>query len=111
MKRIPSLDGLRAISVSLVLVGHLARSGRMPQFLATYASSGVHMFFVISGFLITTILLNEHTRSSTINLREFYFRRAYRILPAAGAFMLFALVAYWHELQWFDIAAMFLYLM
>ena len=111
MKRIPSLDGLRAISVSLVLIGHLAHSGRTPQFLAVYANSGVRMFFVISGYLITTILLNEHTRSSTIILREFYMRRAYRILPAAGAFMLFALVAYWREFRWIDAWAMFLYLL
>ncbi len=110
MKRIPSLDGLRAISVSLVLIGHLARSGRTPRFLAVYAYSGVLMFFVISGYLITTILLNEHIRTSAINLREFYVRRAYRILPAAGVFMAFATVRYWHEMRWVDIGAMFLYL-
>ncbi|MGB7151397.1 MAG: acyltransferase [Terriglobales bacterium] len=111
MKRIPSLDGLRAISVSLVLAGHLGHAGYTPQFLSVYANSGVRMFFVISGYLITTILLNEHTRTSTINLREFYIRRAYRILPAAVVFMLFASVAYWHELRWIDIGAMFLYLL
>src|SRR5882672_1214917 len=110
MKRIPSLDGLRAISVSLVLIGHLARAGYTPDFLKVYAASGVRMFFVISGYLITTILLREHARTSTIDLREFYIRRAYRILPAAAVFMLFATVAYWHELRWIDIGAMFLYL-
>ncbi len=110
MKRIPSLDGLRAISVSLVLIGHLARAGHTPQFMATYAGAGVRVFFVISGYLITTILLNEHARTSTINLREFYIRRAYRILPAAGVFMLFAMIVYWHELTWINIAAMLLYL-
>jgi peptidoglycan/LPS O-acetylase OafA/YrhL len=110
MKRIPSLDGLRAISVSLVLVGHLARAGHTPQLLSVYANSGVRMFFVISGYLITTILIKEHARTSTINLREFYIRRAYRILPAALVFMLFATVAYWRELRWIDVGAMFLYL-
>jgi peptidoglycan/LPS O-acetylase OafA/YrhL len=68
------------------------------------------MFFVISGYLITTLLLKEHSQTSTICLRQFYVRRAYRILPAAGVYMLFALVAYWHEFRWFDIAAMLLYL-
>ena len=68
------------------------------------------MFFVISGYLITTILLSEHARTSTINLKEFYIRRAYRILPAAGTFMLFATVAYWHTFRWIDLGAMFLYL-
>ena len=110
MKRIPSLDGLRAISVSLVLIGHLARSGRTPHFMEVYAYSGVSMFFVISGYLITTILLSEHVRTGTISLREFYIRRAYRILPAAGAFMTFATVMYWHEMRWVDIGAMLLYL-
>jgi peptidoglycan/LPS O-acetylase OafA/YrhL len=110
VKRIPSLDGLRAISVSLVLIGHLTRAGRASEFLMVYANTGVRMFFVISGYLITTILLNEHARSATINLREFYVRRAYRILPAAGVFMLFVSVVYWHELRWIDIGAMFLYL-
>lgn len=110
MKRIPSLDGLRAISVLLVLIGHLARAGHTPDILKVYAASGVRMFFVISGYLITTILLNEHARTSAINLREFYIRRAYRILPAAAVFILFATVAYWHELRWIDIGAMFLYL-
>jgi peptidoglycan/LPS O-acetylase OafA/YrhL len=110
VKRIPSLDGLRAISVSFVLIGHLARAGYTPDALKVYAGSGVRMFFVISGYLITTILLNEHSRTSTINLREFYLRRAYRILPAASTFMLFATVMYWHELRWIDIGAMFTYL-
>ncbi len=82
MKRIPSLDGLRAISVSLVLIGHLARAGHTPDILKGYAASGGRMFLVISGYLITTILLNDHSRSSAINRREFYIRRAYRILPA-----------------------------
>ena len=111
MRRIPSLDGLRAISVSLVLIAHASRAGHTPGFLAIYAIPGVRMFFVISGYLITTILLNEHGRTSTINLREFYIRRAYRILPAAGVFMLVVSVVYWHELQWIHIAAMWLYLL
>ena len=111
MKRIPSLDGLRAVSVSLVLIGHLARSGRIPQVLSVYAGSGVRMFFVISGYLITTILLSEHARTSTIHLREFYIRRAYRILPAAGVFMVFALAVYWREFRWIDVWAMVFYLL
>jgi peptidoglycan/LPS O-acetylase OafA/YrhL len=109
VKRIPSLDGLRAISISLVVVGHLTKAGPVPKFLANYAGTGVRIFFVISGYLITTILLDEHAQTSTINLRQFYVRRAYRILPAAAAFMLFAFVMYWHDLRWYDIGAMVLY--
>jgi peptidoglycan/LPS O-acetylase OafA/YrhL len=110
MKRIPSLDGLRAISVLAVILGHLVRSHVVPEFFHAYSHLGVRIFFVISGYLITTILLKEHDQTSTINLREFYIRRAYRILPAAGVYMLFALVGYWHELRWYDIWAMLLYL-
>ncbi len=111
MKRIPSLDGLRAISVSLVLIGHLAHSGLLPAFLATYAGTGVKMFFVISGYLITTILLQERSRTSSINLGQFYIRRGYRILPAAGVFILFACLAYWRDLHWYDMCAAIFYLM
>ena len=81
VKRIPSLDGLRAISISLVLAGHLTKAGPVPKFMANYAGTGVRIFFVISGYLISTILLNEHSQTSTINLRQFYIRRVYRILP------------------------------
>ena len=78
--------------------------------MANYAGTGVRIFFVISGYLITTILLNEHSQTSTIDLRQFYIRRAYRILPAAAVFMLYAFVMYWHDLRWYDIGAMLLYL-
>jgi peptidoglycan/LPS O-acetylase OafA/YrhL len=110
MNRIPSLDGLRAISVSLVLFGHLARAGHTPSSMSVYAGAGVQMFFVISGYLITTILLKEHHRTATIDLRQFYIRRAYRILPPASVFMLFVLVMYWRQFRWIDIGAMLLYL-
>jgi peptidoglycan/LPS O-acetylase OafA/YrhL len=110
MKRIPSLDGLRAISIALVCIAHLTHVKMVPEFFGAYAITGVQIFFVISGYLITTLLLNERSQTSTINLRQFYIRRAYRILPAAAIFMLFAFIVYGHELRWYDIAAMLLYL-
>jgi peptidoglycan/LPS O-acetylase OafA/YrhL len=111
VKRIPSLDGLRAISILLVVLGHLAKSGHAPQiFWQYYATTGVRIFFVISGFLITTILSNERTETSTISLRTFYVRRAYRIFPAALVFMLIMVVAYWRDFRWYNIAAAFFYL-
>lgn len=110
VKRIPSLDGLRAISIALVVVGHLAKSGHAPRiFWDIYSALGVKIFFVISGYLITTILLREQERTSRINLREFYIRRAYRIFPAALVFMLIAFAVYWRELRWYDMAAAMLY--
>ena len=110
VKRIPSLDGLRAISIILVVAGHVAYSGLAPRVLAQYANLGVRIFFVISGYLITTILLGEHSRTGTIRLREFYIRRAYRIFPAALCFIFAIIVLYWHSLRWFDIGAALLYL-
>jgi peptidoglycan/LPS O-acetylase OafA/YrhL len=82
----------------------------VPSFFSYYALTGVQIFFVISGYLITTLLLSEHGQTSTIDLRQFYIRRTYRILPAAAVYMLFALTVYRHELRWYDIAAMLLYL-
>jgi len=110
VKRIPSLDGLRAISISLVVIGHLAYSGHAPKFLEQYANLGVRIFFVISGYLITTILLGEHARTGTISLRDFYIRRAYRIFPAAMCFIFTITLLYWHTLRWYDIGAALLYL-
>ena len=85
-KRIASLDGLRTISIGLVLIGHLAGTRFFPltqeagDFFAL-AETGVLIFFVISGFLITTLLLHELDKSGRINLLKFYFRRTLRIFP------------------------------
>jgi peptidoglycan/LPS O-acetylase OafA/YrhL len=110
VKRIPSLDGLRAISISLVIVGHFFQEHGWIGVCSGYANTGVRIFFVISGYLITTLLLREHEKSSTIHLREFYVRRAYRILPAALVFTIPVLIFYSHELHWYQAAAALLYL-
>ena len=87
MDRIPSLDGLRALSIFLVLALHsLQRLGfthNVPWFWAGIfnGGTGVFIFFVISGYLITSLLLREHEKRGSISLRGFYFRRAMRILP------------------------------
>lgn len=81
IKRIPSLDGLRAVSVSLVVFSHLV--GTLPFHLENAIGNlGVRVFFVISGFLITSILIAEVEKTSTLNLPKFYFRRTLRIFPA-----------------------------
>jgi peptidoglycan/LPS O-acetylase OafA/YrhL len=107
--RIPSLDGLRAISISLVVAGHWAELRYHSDIAGAFANLGVRIFFIISGFLITTLLLKEHEKTSTIGLREFYVRRAYRILPAAIAFMLPVFVIFWGQLRWYHMAAAALY--
>lgn len=86
-KRIPSLDGLRAISVLLVVFTHFV--GELPLAInRAMGNLGVRFFFVISGFLITSILLAEFNKTATINLTKFYFRRTLRIFPAFYFYLL-----------------------
>ncbi|MBO0864934.1 MAG: acyltransferase, partial [Mycobacterium sp.] len=73
---IPALDGLRAVAVVLVLADHGGIPGMSGGFL------GVDIFFVLSGFLITSLLLDELGRSGRIDLAGFWIRRARRLLPA-----------------------------
>ena len=73
---IPGLDGLRALAITAVLIYHLA-----PQVLGG-GFIGVDIFFVVSGFLITTLLLRELAKNKRINLPRFWLRRARRLLPA-----------------------------
>jgi len=83
-QRIPSLDGLRAVSITLVLIGHVAGvKGVFGQSVFTndLAATGVGLFFVISGFLITGLLRDEYVNGGTISLRNFYLRRFLRIFP------------------------------
>jgi peptidoglycan/LPS O-acetylase OafA/YrhL len=94
--RLPSLDGLRAISIALVIACHAvkvakAALGRLPYgmgMIEDWGSVGVTTFFVISGFLITTLLCEEEFENGRINLRAFYTRRAFRILPAYWTYLL-----------------------
>ncbi len=110
MNRIPSLDGLRATSIVLVVVGHWAELRYHSDVAGAFANLGVRIFFIISGYLITTLLLKEHGKTSTISLAQFYVRRAYRIFPAAIAFMLPVFFLFRHELRWYHMAAAALYL-
>jgi len=81
---IPSLDGLRAISVTLVILLHKG----VPYVPNVH---GVLTFFVLSGFLITWLLLNESERTGTVSIRNFYLRRALRIFPAFYVFWFLSL--------------------
>lgn len=83
-KRIPSLDGLRAISIVMVVLGHMTGTAGLPVRWLPFAwgGLGVTVFFVISGYLITSLLLKEQERTGSISLRMFYFRRTLRIFPA-----------------------------
>jgi peptidoglycan/LPS O-acetylase OafA/YrhL len=97
-RHIPSLDGLRALSVFLVIVLHtllrntLYKSIPFPLRLVGNGALGVFIFFVISGYLITTLLLREQEKTSAISLKSFYLRRAFRILPPLYAYVIFLAV-------------------
>jgi peptidoglycan/LPS O-acetylase OafA/YrhL len=89
--RFGSLDGLRAISVAAV-IWHHSSSGIITASWAQHGHQGVTLFFAISGFLITTLLLRERERRGTIDLRAFYMRRALRIFPLYYAVLLLYVV-------------------
>ena len=110
MKRIPSLDGLRAISIALVMVAHLAKWKHVSlPVMEGYGALGVHVFFVLSGYLITNLLLKEQERTSSIRLSDFYARRAFRIFPAAFVFLAVVVGLYWREMHWTHVAAAVFY--
>jgi peptidoglycan/LPS O-acetylase OafA/YrhL len=76
-KYFPSLDGLRALSVFLVMFNHV--HAHAPSWI--YGPLGVDVFFVLSGFLITTLMLREKELTGDVSLRGFYTRRFFRIIP------------------------------
>lgn len=79
--RFPAFDGIRAIAAVMVLVFHFA--GPVGVFLSGWL--GVHLFFVLSGFLITTLLLREERAQGRVSLADFWIRRLLRIVPAYWA--------------------------
>jgi peptidoglycan/LPS O-acetylase OafA/YrhL len=85
----PALDGLRGLAVLAVLTAHsgLLKSGA--------ASVGVDVFFVLSGFLITSLLIGEWDGSGRISLKDFYARRALRLLPALVVFLVVVTAGFW----------------
>ena len=81
------LNGLRAIASITVVIGHIElikNNNKLDNYLSAienWGSLGVNLFFVLSGFLITTLLLREKKAEQTINLKNFYIRRILRIWP------------------------------
>lgn len=89
--RLASLDGWRALCICMVLCSHadLPPTVKWPSYVAPLfdGNLGVRFFFVISGFLITYLLLREQEARGRISLRHFYIRRALRILPVYFAYL------------------------
>ena len=110
MGRNPLIDGFRGLSIALVIAGHLMQfrfqdylrpppitiftfpADFIPQLPFNFGyllgDIGVNLFFIISGFLITSLLLHEERMRGSINVRAFYTRRIFRILPAFYAYLL-----------------------
>ena len=80
--RLPSLDGLRALSIGLVLFAHSHPPEKFEKVAFYCGNLGVRIFFVISGFIITWLLLQEAKSNGGISLKDFYIRRIARIFPA-----------------------------
>jgi peptidoglycan/LPS O-acetylase OafA/YrhL len=89
LRRFPALDGLRAIAALMVVAFHYDRTvGWLSGWI------GVQVFFVLSGFLITTLMLREESRNGDISIRDFLLRRLFRIVPVYLV-VLFIAVSIW----------------
>lgn len=98
-RRILELDGLRAVAVIFVVAHHLYNySGSFPgvdwlkKSMGFLGLFGVHLFFVISGFIITKLLIRENDGGGCISLRAFYVRRFFRIVPPFAVYLAFLLI-------------------
>lgn len=109
--RIHSLQGLRAICITFVVLAHLSGTHHCFHWLVVerYGNLGVRIFLVLSGYLITSQLVKERTTTGSISLKTFYARRAYRIFPAAYVFMLAAIATHWNVLSATNIATALTY--
>ena len=93
--RILELDGLRAFAVVAVVLYHMSQfSGALPKgeglasrLISELGNGGVRIFFVISGYIITTLLLREKERAGTVLIGNFYVRRFFRIVPPLAVFL------------------------
>jgi peptidoglycan/LPS O-acetylase OafA/YrhL len=81
-ERWPALDGLRGVAILLVILAHT-----LGDLFLVGGMVGVTLFFVLSGFLITNLLIEERENTGRIDLKAFYARRALRLLPALGIYL------------------------
>ena len=100
--RIPELDGLRGVSILLVFLSHAWLQKYIP------GGFGVAIFFFISGFIITKLMLGEYEESASISMIAFYLRRAFRLMPALIVFTIICMgvLSYSNvSFGWLEIAA------
>lgn len=103
---LPSLDGWRAVAITLVILGHLKFMFNLDalyyKFAETliYAELGVKIFFVLSGFLITSILLKEYINYKKINITLFFLKRFFRIIPVLYLYLFVVFIlSYYYQLN------------
>lgn len=89
---LPSLDGLRGVAIIMVVLSHLVNTSRFYYDTVFNGHLGVLVFFVLSGFLITTLCIKEKVITKDISLKNFYIRRVLRIFPVAYLFILVVII-------------------
>ena len=90
-RHVPELDGLRGIAIIVVLVHH-----QLTTFSLKGGFLGVDLFFVLSGFLITGLLLSEFEHTGSISIRKFYMRRVLRLGPALALYLIACVIVAYH---------------
>ncbi|MFZ6655990.1 acyltransferase family protein [Undibacterium sp. TJN19] len=104
--RLQALDGLRAVSIALVFFSHAGFGHVVPGGL------GVTIFFFISGFIISRLMLSEWDASGTMNIRHFYMRRLFRLTPALLVFVVISLALMaiaGDDWKWAEVGSVFFY--
>ena len=105
-QRVLALDGLRAVSILLVLFSHAWLGHIVPGGL------GVTIFFFISGFIITRLMIEEWDSTGTISIKKFYIRRFFRLMPALFVFVLLSLLVMKTaqvQWRWVELLSVFFY--
>jgi peptidoglycan/LPS O-acetylase OafA/YrhL len=90
-RHLPALDGLRGIAIIAVLIHH-----QLTTFALKGGFLGVDLFFVLSGFLITGLLVSEFENTGSVSFRKFYMRRVLRLGPALGVYLISCLIVAYH---------------
>lgn len=107
---LPSLDGVRAFSILLVILAHSSTALQRFSYFNNFGTLGVCIFFVISGLLITWLMIREREATGNFSLRDFYIRRFLRIIPAFWLLILVVTLlraAGQITISWADIARSF----
>ena len=90
-RHVPELDGLRGIAIIVVLIHH-----QLTAFSLKGGFLGVDLFFVLSGFLITGLLVSEFDHTGSISIRKFYMRRVLRLGPALALYLIACVIVAYH---------------